>query len=520
MPNEANDRVFQILYSWTEHNLLGERGYGPIASSLETDTDLRTVDSGLSKYVRSADTHDTSRPEWSMCFIRTVNWAAILHRARNEQFDRHDVGHALIGHPASFGPTLALALAHWPGWLTDHADGQRVPILTGRELMEFLAARTDTLDERCAAHAVPMTTTLSARLAAYTGKLGVIVPDQVSPDDTASMLWGCQRVFSALTEGLGTAVRVLDTFTTYAPGLTDVAYEALNLVCAPGPGSPGSFELVRTVARPYANPARHDAVAAMLAETYFDGGAARLRDFLSSHGVYAESALAARMELLTRLAQRRAVPVPEPPVEHGEPQAREEPPVIRPEPAPPRPGPPTPRPAPGPIPAPPGGEALERVIDLAARDPQDLANGLHEFRFFAEQLDEEDRERLRRHLTACCFHAGRLRRLPHERRHEVLAALVAAAIGPEPESLDGPDWRSLLDVSAPDEVVLAICDYAATHEVWTPLLAWLELRYLRRTGYPGAGGWRRPVQALSPALGVMLLVGLTIGIALGAWITT
>lgn len=502
-----DDRIFHVVYSWTETNLLGGRGYGPIATSLPEDSDLRLIDQGLSPFMRAADSQDASRPPWSVCLIRGQTWSAVLHRARNETFDRHDVGHALVGRLGIFHPELALGLADWPGWRTDHADRHEFPTLRKEDLADRLLAGTADLDRRAAAHATSVTATLSLRLANETAKLGVLVPEDVSPADTVGTLWGVHRIAGLLTRGLGAAARPFDTFSTYAPGLASSAYANLDLVCAPAAGVSGSFEMSRKVARPFAAAPTPDPVAATLANEYFIGGVAGLQKFLQARGVYEQNTLSDRLKCLSGVRRPAETTIPQP-TERRHPQP------------PPGPSPVVPH-----YPAPHPGVVLDQAVALVDGDPRTLLANLPHLDTLTAQLDGQARMCFSDYLAERRFGTRRLRRaLPRRQAQQVLRVLVAAAIGPDPGKVSERQWRSLLDAAMPDEIVAIACEHCAGHGVWAPLLPWLELRYLRRNGFPGNARrepWHRRLAALArPALGIALLIGLTVGIAFGAWLTT
>jgi hypothetical protein len=495
------NQVDHIVYSWAETNLLGARGYGPIDTSLAEDGDLQFIDRALGNYMRAADGQGAARPPRSICLVRGREWSAVLHRSRNESFDRHDVGHALVGGRDVFTASVALSVADWPGWRTDHLQRGDFATLTSSILADRLVTSATDLDKRAAQQAGPVAVALSALLPDPGGKHGVLIPERVAPAETVSTLWAVQRILAALATGL-VNVRPFATFSTYAPGLAASVYAGLDLICAPEIGASGSFELTRVVARPYAPGVVPDPVAETLAEEYFEGGLEGLEGFLHDRGVYRRATLGERLECLS--VSRIGTPATKPP-----------------RPAPP----PRPEPAQRTVTVPrPSGPSLEEVLALVDAHPLVLLDNLTTLEQLTAQLDDQGRARYCRALTERRFHLRQLRRrLKRFQVDRVLRTLVITAIGPAPDQLPKRAWQALLDVSVPDEAVAIACDYSGAHGVWTPLLPWLELRYLRRNGLPGAEqrvSWRESLATLVQApLGIMLLIGLTVGIAFGAWLT-
>lgn len=498
-----DSQVNHVVYSWAETNLVGTRGYGPIDTSLTEDNHLRYFDRALGNYMRAADGQGAARPARSLCLVRGRDFSAVLHRSRNESYDRYDVGHALVGGPNAFTAAIALSMAGWPDWRTDHEQRGGFTALTRSALADRLATGTSDLDKQAEPHLRPIAIALSALITNPGGKHGVLIPERVGPAETVSVLWAVNRILGALTVGL-TSVRPFATFSTYAPGLASSVYADLDLVCAPEMGVSGSFGLARDVAQPYDPGQVPGAVAKLMASEYFDGGLEGLEDFLQSRGVYGRATLRERLECLS-LAPRIEAPVPQP-----------SPP---PEP-PPRPRPQQPA---GPPPRPPAA-GLTELLALVDADPPVLADNLAVLDQLTDHLDERTRVRYCEELSERGFRLPRLRRrLKRLQVDRVLRDLVITAIGP-PDKLPETGWQALLSVSVPDEAVAIACDYSGAHGVWQPLLPWLELRYLRRNGFPGRKrrvSLRESLATLVPApLGIMLLIGLTVGIAFGAWLTT
>nr|WP_221380379.1 hypothetical protein [Actinoplanes polyasparticus] len=511
MSDPAPDgKIFHVVYSWAETNLLGGRGYGPIDTSLDDD-DLRLIDQRLAPFMRAADSQSATRPPWSVCLVRRPEWSAVLHRFRNDSFDRHDVGHALIGGPEVFTAAPALGLADWPGWRTDHADRSALPTLSARDLLEQFGATVADLDRRAALQPASVAMTLSAFLADPATRHGVLVPEHITPAETVSNLWAVQRILTELTSGLGDDARPFDTFSTYAPGLVSAGYADLDLVCAPAVGASGSFELARTVTRPYRAEGVADPVASALVNEYFAGHAEGLRQFLRSRGAPDRATLRERLECLSAPARQRPAPIrvaatARPPQQQQQsvppPRAAEAPPADR--------------------PASPSGPGLAEALALVDGDPRILLANLADLELVIGELDDPTRAEFCLALAERRFHVVRLRR--HLKRLEVqrvLRSLVFTALGPAPDRLGRREWRSLLDVSMPDDVVTLVCDYSSVHRVWSPLLPWLELRYLRRHSYPGVDQRESLFQRLAglahPTIALALLIGITLGLALGVW---
>jgi hypothetical protein len=188
-----------------------------------------------------------------------------------------------------------------------------------------------------------------------------------------------------------------------------------------------------------------------------------------------------------------------------------------------------PAPATTPVSAPPSNEALDDILALLDRDADVIAANLQLLRGRSADLKPDHRRYLCDHLCRRRFLRDQLRQLPRAQLNAVTSELVSAALGPHPEILRSPEWRQLLAPDVPDPLAHRIWVQAETAGVVDPLLPWLELRFLYRSGYPGSlrpVTLRRQLAGLAKAwhdaaafAGAALLIGLVLGVVLGAWIT-
>jgi hypothetical protein len=519
--------VDQILYLWDDANILGQRGYGPVASSLTRHEALTTVDRGLAALARMADSADSAGPSWSVCHVRTRDFSAILRRTRDPQVNRSDIGHALIfGEPPV--PTLALALAQWPGWYSAWEPGIELRSFSDTSLSEYAAQRAAELDERATQWRTEMIEALAVCLATPDRQHGIIVPSGVPPEDTSVLLWGIQQILGTLTQGIRNPMA---SYTTYAQEMADPNYGSLDLVCAPDPQTASSFGTKRAVSRPFKTSAvDRETVATQLVGRYCDGGTPALRDLLQQHRVLDQPKLTARIANLRSLSSTAQTRPPTPAVRTPAVPALTVPSSLPPEPS----RPPGKAPnrhhgqvnaeTPDPPETPPSSEARWVVMTLLDGSIADLRTKLSDFAHHAERLDPQSRRELCHVLVERRFRYQDLRHeLSRADRSAVLQTMTVAALGPDPRLLGADEWRPLLAANAPDEVVDRICERAEDLGVIAPLLPWLELRHLHRLGFRGYGTvpLRRRLAAIgNPVTGTALFLGLFLGVLLAVLITT
>jgi hypothetical protein len=244
------DRVDQILYWWTPDNAYG-RGVGPVRNSVETDNRFRAYADGLSDFVRMSDAGPTRRPPWSLTYVRSNAWAAAIRRTRWADDNRHDIGHALVGHPDKITPSLALALSEWPDWRVDHDLDRPVPALSASHLLQEWRRQRPSLDDAGPSVAGPASVLLAHRLAQPHAQFGVVTPSDLAPEAIVATLWTVHQALAAVLHAADDFDSRHETFTTYAPGLHDGTDHRLRTVCAPTVGSTGSFGVSRQVVHPW-----------------------------------------------------------------------------------------------------------------------------------------------------------------------------------------------------------------------------------------------------------------------------
>ncbi|BCJ55894.1 hypothetical protein Asp14428_73690 [Actinoplanes sp. NBRC 14428] len=517
MSGTAQDQVDQVLYSWSESNLLNGRGYGPVASSQSTDAALRAVDARLSALARVADSAGMARPPWSLCFVRGPNWAAIMRRSRNEENERLDIGHALVGCTSVVTPALALGLTHWPGWHREGAIPRPAVKVAGEELWGEFSKQVKGLDERCAKYESAVAAALTMRLADPVGKIGLLLADSLTPEDTVVVLWGMHRIMSALTRD----ARGADTFTTYAPHIGDAAHDQLALVCSPYAGT-GSFGPSRKVGRPFEGGHR-SRTAHQLVDIYLSSGRSGLEQSLEAGGVYRMSLVEERLDVLQAtqtwtLGKRDQEVTWDGDAPATTPQA----PVL-----------PTTPPRPVETPTAPAlppwarQSLLHEVSALDGKSVVDLLRAATDLRERSAALDAEQRRPIFDLLVQRRFHVDRLRGEPPDVVEDILRSLVAVALGGDLNGLPGRRWWVITAPEMPNPVVLAVWHNAVVTKSWQTMLPWLELRNVRRG--PAPIGFERPPRHPDPAtrlrtvtslpvLTMVLLIVLVFGIALGAWL--
>src|SRR2546430_10707483 len=103
-----------------------------------------------------------------------------------------------------------------------------------------------------------------------------------------------------------------------------------------------------------------------------------------------------------------------------------------------------------------------------------------------ERTEAAERTRIRRTLCDHGHYVSHLKSLlrgPLSRSAVVL--LVAVSIGPDLDDPSVPleEWAFIANMETSPLVVQAICDYAADHDSYGPILAWLGLRQIRLMGH-------------------------------------
>ncbi|MDG4766868.1 hypothetical protein O7632_22605 [Solwaraspora sp. WMMD406] len=244
------DRVDQILYWWTPDNTHG-RGVGPVRNSVQTDQRFTAYVEGLADFVRMSDAGPTRRPPWSLTYVRFNAWAAAIRRTRVADDNRHDIGHALVGHPDKITPSLVLALSDWPEWRVAEDLDCPVSPLSGSHLRQECRRRRPSLDAIGPDAAAPASILLAHRLAEPDAQFGVVTPPDVTPEAIVATLWTVHQTLAAVLHEADEFDIRNETFTTYAPGLHDGTDDRLRTVCAPTVGSTGSFGVSRQVVHPW-----------------------------------------------------------------------------------------------------------------------------------------------------------------------------------------------------------------------------------------------------------------------------
>ncbi|WP_146159452.1 hypothetical protein [Allonocardiopsis opalescens] len=549
----AGREAQQLVFRWSERNLLGGQGMGPVASSLPD----RDTNQGWHLRLKDALVSGTPAGPPSLWFRNFEDGhAVVLHRRPGDRADgRGASAHALIGPRPVLTPAYALGLAAAGWWDRPERAAESHPLApVDLDALRGDLTPAERLDAMTAAQ--PRLGRLVAEVLRAPGRpLSVVVAPGESEAQPA-LLWGLYRLLRDVLTPAGVAGPPgwSWSFSTFEAGGRDGARLAPHIDFRPVPSAaaaPSDFgqERRRPLDLGSPDPRADDCaeIADLLLECYRAQGADGLRGRLEEHGVLAgarwEDRQAALRGWLER-ARSSAAQAPQPPdmdrpaqttgwrppgwpgrgtappaaaepAESAPPQDPRLHPGVQPWPGPPEPAPSVPSAAPyqppSGAPAPrrePRIEALLAELEAAATEER-LTEVMAEFRRRAARpqwfQEGDDRERARSALFANAFHGHRLVALhtdadPHdgpERAKDDLRVLVDYCVAP---STSDPSIREQItdllgDPKAVDELVEVLLEQVPTRS---------DANGPARTAPGSADAWRHEVAA---AVGPRWLIG-------------
>src|SRR5262249_30769626 len=134
-----NGVLHQIVFQWSDRQLIGHAGAGPVAASLGGD-DLARWTHALALRITMASTAAATE---GLAYLSYGSAAVVLHnvRARDDKGrPGAAVAHALLGPAELLDVDLALGLADWSGWADDDPPDGRLPTVTLDILADTVAS--------------------------------------------------------------------------------------------------------------------------------------------------------------------------------------------------------------------------------------------------------------------------------------------------------------------------------------------------------------------------------------------
>jgi len=485
----VSDHIEQMVFGWSDTNLTGNQGYGPLASSADPDC-LRRWYQRLRDLLRSSG---PDRPATSYCYVSFDGEAAVLQRSRGGRDPREDICHALVGPAANLTARLAIQLSRWPHWqrAADWSGSASLRPVEFYDLHAEAAMAESGLDTQVRTRSAELVPLLAAALRSPGTPLTVITGGDT---DAVPLMWGLVEMMHHLEQHTANAPGSHGwTFSTHeseqkegSHGLPHVVFMRHGPRFTPYGGS--TRVTVRTTHELQSDdPAA--TVARLAVNEYVAGGVGQLTAWLAESGALANNDLRQRVELVasTELSGRGVAAPEYLPAAAGVPicaaRAEEQP-------APPPSGVDGPvrggtrsgvRPA-----TDPGGMSwLDLVHALGHAGHSDQIRRLAaELAARGQMLDVADRDRVRTVLVEHDFYVRRLTArisLPDVR--DVVRVLINCAVGPDVAD-EQYNWSFLGDMRTSALVVQTVAEYATEHDVYDQLLPWFGLRWMREHGCP------------------------------------
>ncbi|MFE3206116.1 hypothetical protein [Embleya sp. NPDC059237] len=186
----------QVVYRWSHADLLGRKGMGPVAGSLNADR-LKEWDHGLYSHV-SMDRSPAETPAWSVSRVSLEDWHALILR-ESTTYDGNRPGnnaHVLLDPERRVDGHTMLAVAWLHGQREGGLVGYRLGDAPGRRWMYPASIRPDAFDpdlptpirEQARHHADLVEIVLAAVLRNHRRQFTLHMND-VGPD-VVPLLWG------------------------------------------------------------------------------------------------------------------------------------------------------------------------------------------------------------------------------------------------------------------------------------------------------------------------------------------
>ncbi|WP_433830913.1 hypothetical protein ACQP2E_12115 [Actinoplanes sp. CA-015351] len=124
--------VHQLMFRWAEMTLTGNKGVGPVASSM----DLEQTSAWRARL--ESEIWAATRP--GMSYLESHGAGVVVHKLPvNDNNDRpgSTLTHVLIGRPEDLGAQFALGLTDWHGWIREGGttpEGGRLPVLDAAQI--------------------------------------------------------------------------------------------------------------------------------------------------------------------------------------------------------------------------------------------------------------------------------------------------------------------------------------------------------------------------------------------------